>query len=60
MAYLAALHLAARDEKEASWKAEEIRIMQPDFRIRDWLRTYPMRDPGQIAQLEQAMTRLGL
>jgi len=59
LVYLAALHLAARDEKEASWKAEEIRIMQPDFRVRDWLRTYPMRDPGQIAQLEQAMTRLG-
>jgi hypothetical protein len=33
--------LAARDEKEATWKA------------------YPMRDPGQIAQLEQAMAKLG-
>jgi len=59
LVYLAALHLAARDEKEAAWKAEEIRILQPDFRIRDWLRTYPMSDPGQIARLEQAMTKLG-
>jgi len=59
LVYLAALHLAARDEKEASWKAEEIRMLQPDFKVRDWLRTYPMSDPAQIAQLEQAMAKLG-
>ena len=47
------------DEKEASWKAEEIRMLQPDFKVRDWLRTYPMSDPGHIAQLEQAMAKLG-
>ena len=57
--YLAALLLAAGDEKEAAWKAEEIRVLQPGFKIRDWLRTYPMRDPGQIARLEQAMAKLG-
>ena len=59
LVYLAALHLAAHDEKEATWKAEEIRILQPDFRVKDWLRTYPMRDPVQIARLEQALGKLG-
>ena len=58
--YLAALYQAAGNQSEATWKAEEIRALQPDFRIRDWLRTYPMRDPGQIAQLEKALNQLGL
>jgi len=31
----------------------------PKMMYRDWLRTYPMSDPGQIARLEQAMTKLG-
>lgn len=57
--YLAALHLAAGDEKEAAWKAEEIRVLQPGFKIRDWMSTYPMRDPGHIAQLERALGKLG-
>ena len=59
LVYLAALHLAARDEKEASWKAEEIRMLQPDFNARVWLRSYPMRDPAQTAQLEKALAQLG-
>jgi DNA-binding winged helix-turn-helix (wHTH) protein/TolB-like protein/Tfp pilus assembly protein PilF len=58
--YLAALHLAAGDEKEAAWKAEEIRALQPGFKVRDWLRTYPMSDPAQVATLERALGRLGL
>jgi DNA-binding winged helix-turn-helix (wHTH) protein/TolB-like protein len=58
--YLAALYVAARDQKEAAWKAEEIRALQPGFRIRDWLRTYPMSDPAQIATLERALIPLGL
>ena len=57
--YLAALHIAAGDRQEASWKAEEIRVLQPDFRIRDWMRTYPMRDRAQILQLEKALGQLG-
>jgi TolB-like protein/DNA-binding winged helix-turn-helix (wHTH) protein len=58
--YLAALHLAAGDEKEAAWKAEEIRALQPGFSIRAWLRTYPLSDPGHIATLERSLSRLGL
>jgi len=59
LVYLAAVHLAARDDKEASWKAEEIRVLQPDFNARDWLRSYPMSDPAQIAKLQQALAKLG-
>jgi DNA-binding winged helix-turn-helix (wHTH) protein/TolB-like protein/Flp pilus assembly protein TadD len=57
--YLAALYLAAGERDEATWKAEEIRMLQPDFKARDWLRSYPMSDPGQIARLEQALAQLG-
>jgi tetratricopeptide (TPR) repeat protein len=58
--YLAALHLAAGDEKEAAWKAEEIRALQPGFKVRDWLRTYPMSEPAYVATLERSLERLGL
>jgi TolB-like protein len=58
--YLAALHLAAGDDKEAAWKAEEIRALQPGFKVRDWLRTYPLSDPSHIATLERSLTRIGL
>ena len=58
--YLAALYVAARNDNEAAWKAEEIRALQPGFSVRDWLQTYPMSDPAQVAKLEQALTKLGL
>lgn len=58
--YLAALHLAAGDDKEAAWKAEEIRALQPGFKVRDWLRTYPLSDPSHIATLERSLARIGL
>lgn len=57
--YLAAVLLAAGERDEAAWKAEEIRILQPDFKAREWLRSYPMSDPAQIAQLERALGQLG-
>jgi DNA-binding winged helix-turn-helix (wHTH) protein/TolB-like protein/Tfp pilus assembly protein PilF len=57
--YLAAVLLAAGERDEAAWKAEEIRILQPDFKAREWLRSYPMSDPAQIAQLERALAQLG-
>jgi DNA-binding winged helix-turn-helix (wHTH) protein/TolB-like protein/Flp pilus assembly protein TadD len=58
--YLAALYVATHDDKEAAWKAEEIRALQPGFKVRDWLRTYPMSDPAQVATLERSLARLGL
>ena len=58
--YLAAVLLAAGERGEAAWKAEEIRMLQPDFKAHEWLRTYPMSDPAQIAKLEQALRQLGL
>ena len=51
--------LAAGERDEAAWKAEEIRILQPDFKAREWLRSYPMSDSAQIAQLERALGQLG-
>ena len=34
-------------------------MLQPDFKAREWLRSYPMSDRGQIAKLEQALAQLG-
>jgi DNA-binding winged helix-turn-helix (wHTH) protein/TolB-like protein len=57
--YQAMLHLQSGDRGEAAWKAEEIRMLQPDFKARAWLRSYPMSDRGQVARLEQALGELG-
>jgi tetratricopeptide (TPR) repeat protein len=58
--YLAALYVATHDDKEAAWKAEEIRALQPGFKVRDWLRTYPLSEPAYVATLERSLERLGL
>ena len=58
--YLAALYVATHEDKEAAWKAEEIRALQPGFKVRDWLRTYPMSEPAYVATLERSLERLGL
>ena len=57
--YLAATLSRAADP-DAAWEAEEIRSLQPGFKIRRWLDTYPMTDAGQIAQLVAAVGALGL
>ncbi len=40
--------------------AEEIRSLQPGFKIRSWLDTHTMTDAGQKAQLVAALDPLGL
>lgn len=41
------------------WLRAYERILQPDFKAREWLRSYPMSDPAQIARLERALGQLG-
>ena len=58
--FLAAALVLAGSRDEAAWEVEEIRTLEPGFRIRDWLKTYPMSDARQIAQLTNAIEALGL
>ena len=44
--FLAAALVLAGSRDEAAWEVEEIRTLEPGFRIRDWLKTYPMSDAG--------------
>ncbi|MGZ5644112.1 MAG: tetratricopeptide repeat protein, partial [Usitatibacter sp.] len=57
--YMAALQVMAGDKAAAAWKAEEIRVLQPDFSSRGWLETYPMTDVTQKTKLVQALGELG-
>jgi DNA-binding winged helix-turn-helix (wHTH) protein/TolB-like protein len=58
--YMAVLHLAAGDKAAASWKADQIRVLQPGFSSRRWLETHPLTDPAQKRKLVQALGELGL
>jgi len=55
----AALNLMGQHE-DAAWEAEEIRILEPTFSIREWLKNYPMSDAKQIKQLIDAVSGAGL
>jgi hypothetical protein len=57
---MAVLHLAAGDRAAASWKADQIRVLQPGFSSRRWLETHPLTDPSQKRKLVQALGELGL
>ena len=58
--YMAVLLLAAGDKGAATWKADEIRVLQPGFSSRRWLETHPLTDPAQKRKLVQALGELGL
>jgi DNA-binding winged helix-turn-helix (wHTH) protein/TolB-like protein/Tfp pilus assembly protein PilF len=57
--YLAASQVVAGNRDAASWEAEEIRSLQPDFSSRAWLATHPLTDLKLRATLAQALGRLG-
>jgi tetratricopeptide (TPR) repeat protein len=58
--YLAASREVSGDHEDAAWQCEEIRSLQPDFSVDTWLRTYPMTDQAQRAQLASLLRQLGL
>jgi DNA-binding winged helix-turn-helix (wHTH) protein/TolB-like protein/Tfp pilus assembly protein PilF len=57
--YAAAVQVAAGNESEAAWEAEEIRALQPDFATRTWLSTHPLRDAKTQARLVATLAELG-
>jgi DNA-binding winged helix-turn-helix (wHTH) protein/TolB-like protein/cytochrome c-type biogenesis protein CcmH/NrfG len=58
--YLAATLVRAGHRDEAAWEAEQIRTLEPAFKVREWLRSYPMTDDGQRERLAQALESLKL
>jgi TolB-like protein/Tfp pilus assembly protein PilF len=57
--YMAAVHVIAGNGAAASWEAQEIRTLQPQFSARGWLETYPMTDAVQRTRLVDALGALG-
>jgi TolB-like protein/DNA-binding winged helix-turn-helix (wHTH) protein/Tfp pilus assembly protein PilF len=58
--YMAAVLVAAGNTASATWEAQEIRALQPEFSGRRWLETYPMTDVAQRMKLVRALGELGL
>jgi hypothetical protein len=58
--FLAAVLNLTGQHEDAAWEAEEIRILEPTFSIREWLKNYPMSDAKQIKQLIDAVSGAGL
>jgi TolB-like protein/Tfp pilus assembly protein PilF len=58
--FLAAALVQAGRRDDAAWEREEIRQLDPAFRLDAWLRSYPMTDAGQIGQLTAALRSIGL
>src|SRR5262249_29647383 len=58
--FLAAALVQAGRRDDAEWEREEIRQLDPAFRLGEWLSSYPMTDAKQIAQLTAALRLIGL
>jgi len=58
--YLAASSARAGDAAAAQWQVDEIRVLNPAFRVRTWLETYPLSDAKQREDLRSALRSLGI
>ena len=58
--YLAAVHWLAGERDAAEWQVNEIRTLEPAFKVRNWLASYPLTDPGQKERLVKALQEMGL
>jgi DNA-binding winged helix-turn-helix (wHTH) protein/TolB-like protein/Tfp pilus assembly protein PilF len=58
--YLAAVLGQLGDRPSATWQADEIRAIEPNFSVQRWLATYPMTDALQKEKLVRALRPLGL
>jgi TolB-like protein len=58
--YLAATKALAGDAAGARWQADEVRALDPRFRVRAWLETYPLVDSAQRERLQTALEAIGL
>jgi len=58
--YLAAVHRLAGERDAAEWQVNEIRTLEPAFKVRNWLASYPLTDPGQKERLVKSLQEIGL
>ena len=58
--YLAAVHSLAGQHDAAEWQVSEIRALEPGFKVRNWLATYPMTHVRQTEQLVSSLKSMGL
>jgi DNA-binding winged helix-turn-helix (wHTH) protein/TolB-like protein/Tfp pilus assembly protein PilF len=56
--YLLTTAVAQQDTDTADWEVEEIRMIEPSFKVNTWLETYPMTDEGQRKELAEILTRV--
>lgn len=58
--WLAATYAKLGDLDEAEWAVEQIRILDPDFSVSDWLRRRPYKNPEHRAMLTSGLEAAGL
>ncbi len=58
--YLAAVHWLAGERDAAEWQVNEIRTLEPNFKVRNWLASYPLTDPAQKERLVKSLQEMGL
>ena len=58
--YLAAVHALAGDNAAAEWQVSEIRTLEPQFGVHNWLASYPMIDTAQKERLVKSLQAIGL
>ncbi len=58
--FLAAAHWRAGKRDASEWQVHEIRALEPAFKVRNWLATYPMTHAGQTEQLVKSLQEMGL
>jgi hypothetical protein len=58
--YLAATLLRTGQRDAAAWEREEIRSLEPGFKLGEWLKNYPLADSGERRRLTEALAGLDL
>ena len=58
--YLAAALVAAEDRPDAAWEADQIRTLEPGFKLQHWLESYPLTSERERKQLQDLLALVGL
>ncbi|HXZ91844.1 MAG TPA: winged helix-turn-helix domain-containing protein [Burkholderiales bacterium] len=58
--FLTAALVASGDRSGAEWQADQIRVREEGFAVRNWLKTYPLASAPQRKRLLQLLAQAGL
>lgn len=58
--WLAATYSQMGNNEEASWEAEQVLTLDPDFSISNWVETRPYKNPEHLQQLLLGLRKAGL